>query len=110
MSPSSAPRCSNPDGGDRRKDGDAIDVEIVSHTLRFGGRAAALVVMARLRAEPALAESEARKSGMLDAALDAIVAIDHEGRITEFNPAAEHRARRCAMPRPVHQMLVRTSV
>ncbi len=33
--------------------------------------------------------SEARKSAILEAALDAIVSIDHTGAITEFNPAAE---------------------
>ena len=33
--------------------------------------------------------SKARKAGMLEAALDCIVTIDHVGRILEFNPAAE---------------------
>jgi PAS domain S-box-containing protein len=37
----------------------------------------------------ALRRSEARKAAILDSALDCIVTIDHEGRITEFNPAAE---------------------
>jgi PAS domain S-box-containing protein len=37
----------------------------------------------------ALRESEARKSAILEAALDAIITIDHEGKILEFNPAAE---------------------
>jgi PAS domain S-box-containing protein len=77
----------------RLKSGELIEVEIISHTLRFGKRAAALVVAqdvtARRQAERDLAASEARKAGMLAAALDAIVAIDHEGRITDFNPAAE---------------------
>ncbi|NJD27913.1 MAG: PAS domain S-box protein [Chloroflexi bacterium] len=77
----------------RLKSGELIDVEIVSHTLRFAERAAALVVAqdvtARLRAERDLANSEARKAGMLEAAMDAIVAADHQGLITEFNPAAE---------------------
>jgi PAS domain S-box-containing protein len=36
-----------------------------------------------------LKRSEARKAAILDSALDCIVTIDHEGRITEFNPAAE---------------------
>ena len=36
-----------------------------------------------------LKQSEARKAAILDSALDCIVTIDHEGRITEFNPAAE---------------------
>ncbi len=44
----------------------------------------------RLRQEEKeLKRSEARKAAILDSALDCIVTIDHEGRITEFNPAAE---------------------
>ena len=43
----------------------------------------------RKRAEQELRRSEARKAAILDSALDCIVTIDHEGRITEFNPAAE---------------------
>ncbi len=39
--------------------------------------------------ESELKRSEARKTAILDSALDCIVTIDHEGRITEFNPAAE---------------------
>ena len=37
----------------------------------------------------ALKRSEARKAAILDSALDCIVTIDHQGCITEFNPAAE---------------------
>jgi PAS domain S-box-containing protein len=37
----------------------------------------------------ALGQSEARKAAILDSALDCIITIDHEGCITEFNPAAE---------------------
>jgi PAS domain S-box-containing protein len=37
----------------------------------------------------ALRESHARVRAILDSALDAIVTIDHEGRILELNPAAE---------------------
>ncbi|HYS77798.1 MAG TPA: PAS domain S-box protein [Candidatus Dormibacteraeota bacterium] len=36
-----------------------------------------------------LRQSEVRKSAILEAALDAIVSIDHEGTIGEFSPAAE---------------------
>ncbi len=39
--------------------------------------------------EEQLAESEARKSAILRAALDCIITTDHRGRIVEFNPAAE---------------------
>ena len=43
----------------------------------------------RKRAQEALQESEARKKAMLEGALDCIIAIDHQGKILEFNPAAE---------------------
>jgi diguanylate cyclase (GGDEF)-like protein/PAS domain S-box-containing protein len=33
--------------------------------------------------------SEALKTAMLESALDCVVAMDHEGRVLEFNPAAE---------------------
>ena len=43
----------------------------------------------RRRSDEALRESEARKSAVVSTALDGIITIDHEGRIIEFNPAAE---------------------
>jgi PAS domain S-box-containing protein len=43
----------------------------------------------RKRTEQELRRSEARKTAILDSALECIVTIDHEGCITEFNPAAE---------------------
>ncbi|MGH9143250.1 MAG: MASE1 domain-containing protein [Vicinamibacterales bacterium] len=52
--------------------------------------------LARKRMEQQIRESEARKAGMLNAALDCIITADQDGRIVEFNPAAErtfgHRA------------------
>jgi PAS domain S-box-containing protein len=58
------------------------------------GRIAGVVLVfrditARREAEQALRGSEARKSAMLEAALDCIISIDHRGRIVEWNPAAE---------------------
>jgi PAS domain S-box-containing protein len=44
----------------------------------------------RKRAEDELKHSEVRNAAILDSALDCIVTINHEGRITEFNLAAEH--------------------
>lgn len=43
----------------------------------------------RKHAEEALRRSEARKSAILESALDAIVTIDEQGKIFEWNPAAE---------------------
>jgi PAS domain S-box-containing protein len=40
--------------------------------------------------ERGLKRSEVHKAAIVDSALDCIVTIDHEGCITEFNPAAEH--------------------
>ncbi len=42
-----------------------------------------------LRKEKAIRVSEAHKAAILESALDGIVTMDHEGRIVEFNPAAE---------------------
>ena len=43
----------------------------------------------RKDAEHALREGEARKSAVVEAALDCVIGMDAEGRIVEFNPAAE---------------------
>ncbi len=43
----------------------------------------------RNRKERQARESHARKTAMLNAALDCIITIDHEGSVLEFNPAAE---------------------
>jgi len=43
----------------------------------------------RKRTEEARQQSEALKGAILDSALDCIITIDHDGKIIEFNPAAE---------------------
>jgi PAS domain S-box-containing protein len=43
----------------------------------------------RTGAEAAVRESEARHAAILQSALDAVITMDHEGKILEFNPAAE---------------------
>jgi diguanylate cyclase (GGDEF)-like protein/PAS domain S-box-containing protein len=49
--------------------------------------------LTRKQVEQEVAESEARKAGILEAVLDCIITIDHRGRIVEFNPAAERTFR-----------------
>src|SRR5262245_60191818 len=44
------------------------------------------VLLSRSRA---LLREEARKTAILNSALDAVVTMDHHGRIVDFNPAAE---------------------
>jgi GAF domain-containing protein len=59
----------------------------------------ASIAVERAQSDAALKTSEARKTAILNSALDCIVTIDHEGCITEFNPAAEltfgYRRTRC---------------
>ena len=43
----------------------------------------------RKSGETLLRESEARKTAILETALDGVITIDHKSRIIEFNPAAE---------------------
>jgi PAS domain S-box-containing protein len=57
-------------------------------TLASLGRLAGQFVSHR-RAEAAVHASEARKRAMLDAALDAVITIDSDGRIVEINAAVE---------------------
>ena len=59
--------------------------------------------------EVALATSEARMRAMLDSALDAVVTIDHEGRVVEFNVSAERMfgyARRDVIGKQMVELLV----
>jgi PAS domain S-box-containing protein len=59
------------------------------HREIIGSVGLALDVTERRTAEEAQRQSEARKHAILETALDAIVIMDHEGRVLEFNPAAE---------------------
>jgi PAS domain S-box-containing protein len=63
----------------------------------------------RKRGEEAMRHSEARKAAVLESALDAIITMDNEGRIVEFNPAAERifgYARAAVIDKPMDQLLL----
>jgi diguanylate cyclase (GGDEF)-like protein/PAS domain S-box-containing protein len=56
----------------------------------FGGIGAVIgQFLTRKGVEQDIRDSEAQKAGLLEAALDCVITIDHQGRIVEFNPAAE---------------------
>jgi len=60
----------------------------------------------RVRVEEALHESEARLSGIIDSAMDAIISLDEDQRIILFNPAAE-KLFRCPVEEALGQPLDR---
>ena len=78
-----------------RKDGRTVWIDINASLIRDESgrplRTLAVVqdITERKRAEDAVRISEARKTAMMDSALDCIITADHEGRILEFNPAAQ---------------------
>ncbi len=63
----------------------------------------------RLRAETALRHNEARLAAVIQTSLDCILGMDHEGRVTEWNPAAEQTfgfSREEAMGREMADLIV----
>ncbi len=63
----------------------------------------------RRLAEAALARSEARTRELLASALDAVITMDHEGRVVEWNPAAERMfgfTRADAVGRPLTELII----
>ncbi len=67
----------------------------------------------RKRAENELRQSEAVKSGVLSAALDCIIGMDHEGRVIEWNAAAENtfgHKRAEAMGRTLAELIIPPSM
>lgn len=75
----------------RLKDGRVIDVEITSHTLKFNGRSAVLVmaqdITERKRAEEKLRQSEERFRSLYENATLGMYRTTPEGRILLANPA-----------------------
>jgi PAS domain S-box-containing protein len=77
----------------RKKGGEIILADIHASAIQFEGRLAhlsiALDVTEKKKAEDAMRESEERMRSVLESALDCVITMDHEGRVVEFNPAAE---------------------
>jgi PAS domain S-box-containing protein len=66
-------------------------------------------VSERKRAEAVLREREARYRAVLESAMDAFVAMDREGRVIEFNPAAERmfgRAREAVLGQDLAELII----
>jgi diguanylate cyclase (GGDEF)-like protein/PAS domain S-box-containing protein len=78
------------------KDGHILDVSVTVSPVRdTAGAIVGASTVARNISDQKLAlrdlrTSEARKRAILESALDCVVTMDSEGRILEFNPAAEH--------------------
>jgi PAS domain S-box-containing protein len=69
---------------------------------------AACRVLKQVRTESELEESQARAAAILGAAMDAVLAVDADGRVTLFNPAAEQmfgRPAAAALGRPVGEFV-----
>jgi PAS domain S-box-containing protein len=73
----------------RRRDGTIFSIEGWGRVLNDGRIIGFMRDLEPRRLAQAALSSEALNAAMLDAALDAIVSIDHQGRLIEFNPAAE---------------------
>ncbi len=70
-------------------------------------------VTERRQTEEALRESEARKTAIMEAALECIITMDEAGIITEFNPAAERTfgySRDEALGRELAEMIIPPSL
>ncbi|HEY6100472.1 MAG TPA: PAS domain S-box protein, partial [Anaeromyxobacter sp.] len=99
----------------RARDGRYLDVLNRGRFVRdAAGRAVRVVgsmadVSERKRGESVLRDSEARHRAVLETAMDAFVGMDHEGRVMEFNPAAERmfgHARADVMGRELAEVIV----
>ncbi|HVU79474.1 MAG TPA: PAS domain S-box protein [Gaiellaceae bacterium] len=97
------------------RDGSQIDVNISAGPIRdahgnvVGVIASMIDVTSRKRSERLLAASEGRKDAILRAALDCVVIVDHEGFVSEVNPATEETfgwTRAEAIGRPFLELVI----
>jgi len=73
----------------RRKDGHVIDVEVTSHTLSFGGRPAALVLVQDISERKRAEDEHAHLAAIVESSQDAIIGKTLGGIITSWNRGAE---------------------
>jgi diguanylate cyclase (GGDEF)-like protein/PAS domain S-box-containing protein len=69
----------------------------------------ALDITERIAAEKAQREGASLMNGIIESALDCILAIDHQGRILQFNPAAEvmfGRSREAVLGKSMAEMII----
>jgi PAS domain S-box-containing protein len=67
----------------------------------------------RLQARAEVRAGDAHKAEIVEASLDCIISMDHEGRITEFNPAAERTfgfSRAAAIGQPMASLIIAPSL
>ncbi|HXT41156.1 MAG TPA: PAS domain S-box protein [Candidatus Angelobacter sp.] len=102
-----------------RKNGSRIDVSLSISPVRdssgriIGASKIARDITDRKRAARALSESDALKRAILESALDCIVTMDHEGRVIDWNPAAERTfgyRRGDALGREMCELIIPTSL
>src|SRR6266571_3530574 len=98
-----------------RKDGTTIEVSVTISPIRdaagsvVGTSAVARDITESKRAVEELRAVEARKSAILESALDCLVTMDHQGRVIEFNPAAERvfgYRRDQALAQPLAELII----
>lgn len=83
------------------------DPDLLAMVAGIGGQIGQFVE--RKLAEESVRRSEARKTAILESAIDCVVSMDHTGAIVEFNPAAERvlgYARDEVLGRPVGEVMV----
>jgi PAS domain S-box-containing protein len=97
----------------RRLDGSEIIVELTATPLTHENEPAMQLILhdvtSQRAAAAALRESEARKAAILETSLDAIVSVEQDGKIIEWNPAAERifgYSRELALGRDLTKLIV----
>ena len=79
-----------------RRDGTAVDVEVLANRIEYGGRPAVggtmLDATDRLRRERELVERESRLRSLIESTQDVVFTCDFDGVITSINPAGEQLA------------------